>query len=81
MTAESHSGEAKESPGGKLKLCVLSIPFSMKDGRLLGRIVKIKYCRAEKVLLEIGWREPSQCSLESEAKISGPQKTQLANLN
>lgn len=62
MAAGSHCGEAKGSPRGKLKLCLLSVPLSMKDGRLLGRIMKIKYCKTEKVLLETGWREPSLSS-------------------
>lgn len=41
---------------GENKLCVLSVPFSM------GRIMKTKYCRTEKVLLETGWKEPSLSS-------------------
>ena len=37
VAAESHSGDAKGSPGGKLKQCVLFLSFSMKGGRLQGR--------------------------------------------
>lgn len=47
---------SKREPWGKIEaVCVTH----MKDGRVLGRIMKIKYCRTEKVLLETGWREPT----------------------
>lgn len=38
MAAESYFGDTERSPGRKLKQCVLFLSFSMKGGRLDGRV-------------------------------------------